>query len=189
VAAPAFVVGLVLSAALAATLTSGAGRVVVLAALMLAALGGRTLRDWREALAGGLAASAVGAWCASDTGQAAAPVLTALCIVLNAGVAAWYRARTIRPPRPGATTRPPGRMLALPAPRPAIQPSGGRPIADDGGTYSPLLREAEAALAHARPGPAPHARRLTHRAASADPPTRPGERYNQQRHVQKFECG
>jgi hypothetical protein len=158
VAALAFVVGLVLSTALAATLTSGAGRVVVLAALMVAALGGQILRDWREALAVGLAISAAVAWCASDTGQAAAPVLTTLCIVLNAGVAAWYRARTTRPTRPGVTTRPPDRMLALPAPRAAIQPSGSRPVADAEGAYNPLLREAEAALAHARPEPAPRER-------------------------------
>jgi hypothetical protein len=135
-------------------MTSGGGRAVALAALTLAALAGQSLRDWREALAVGLAVSAVVAWCSSDAGQIAAPVVTTLCIVLNTSVAAWGRTRTA----PTAAAQPAhattGRMLALPAPRATVQPLSSRRHYSVGPADSPLLREAAAALAHAHMEPA-----------------------------------
>jgi len=141
--------GLVLSAALVATMTNGTGRVVALAALVLAALAGQSRRDWREALAVGLAVSAVVAWCSSNAGQVAAPVVTTLCIVLNTSVAAWSRPRTAPATALPSAHGTAGRMLALPAPRAAVQPFSSRRYVAGDAADSPLLRGAEAALAHA----------------------------------------
>jgi hypothetical protein len=172
----AFVVGLVLSAALVATLTTGSGRIVALVALVVAALAGQFLRDWREALIVGLGVSALVAWCTRDTGQVLAPALTTLCIVVNAAAAAWNRAGVVASDRSVRVVM--ARSLALPAPSATSYPrpdssdhaqsgSSGDPLAGllghawlapAAGTARPLLREAEAVLSRAQADAAPHAR-------------------------------
>lgn len=164
----ASVIGLVTSASLVATMTAGSGRVVALVALMVAALAGQFLRDWREALVVGLGVSALTAWCTSGTGLVLAPALTTVCIVVNAAAAAWNRAGGGAPDRSARVVM--ARSLALPAPsaaRDAQAGSLGHPQAGSSGdplagllgdawlapaseAGHPLLREAEAVLARAQ---------------------------------------
>ncbi len=146
------VVGLVMSATAVAMATSGIGRIVALAALMLAMLAGESMRDWREALAVGLAVSAVVAWCTSDTSQVLAPALATLCIVATAIIAAWHRAGIAPSTSLHAVSVQPTPMLALPAPRPRLQPQDSPWHYSSEVGVSLLLRDAAVTLAQVQAG-------------------------------------
>ena len=121
-------------------------------ALVLAALAGERLRDWREAVAVSLGVSAVVAWCTSDSSQVLAPVLATVCIMTNATVAAWHRADTVRNALVHALASRPAPMLALPAPRALAEPPAAHWSRCQDVVSSPLLRDAAIALSVARTG-------------------------------------
>jgi diguanylate cyclase (GGDEF)-like protein len=110
--------------AVVASSTEGGERVMAICALLVAALAGLLGRDWREALAVGLAGAALTAWLVSGDESAATPILAASGVVLTALLAAWSGQRPVEP----AVIAPTGDRQAQPTPAGARLPPG---IADE----------------------------------------------------------
>ena len=115
---------LTLGAALVASTTDGSGRVVAIAAILVAACAGLLRRDWREALAVGLAGAAFTAGLVGADQGVAFPILAAAGVVLTALLAAWTR---FDPVEPAASAQTIGRQ-AQPAPAGSRLPPG---VADE----------------------------------------------------------
>jgi len=92
-----FVAWLTLSAAVIATSADAESRWVAIGAILVAACAGLLRRDWREALAVGLAGAALTAWIVGGADGEAIPLLAAAGVVVTALLAAWSRQRPEMP--------------------------------------------------------------------------------------------
>ncbi|HZO30715.1 MAG TPA: diguanylate cyclase [Chloroflexota bacterium] len=115
---------LTLCAALVASTADGGGRLVTISAVLVAACAGLLRRDWREALAIGLAGAALTAWMVSGDERETVAILAATGVVLTALLAAWSR----ESPLERATTVPTGDRQAQPTPAGVRMPPG---VADE----------------------------------------------------------
>jgi diguanylate cyclase (GGDEF)-like protein len=115
---------LALSGAAVAGTTGGVGRAVAIAAIVVAALAGLLLRDWRETLAVGLAGAAAAAWMLADAGDLTTSVAVPVEVMVTALLAA--RART-QPAVPGVEPAA-GDQPSAPAPAGPRLPPG---VADE----------------------------------------------------------
>lgn len=120
----AFSAWLILGTAVVASSTEGGGRMVALCAMLVAAFAGLLRRDWREALAVGLAGAALTAWLVSGDEREATPILAASGVVLTALLAAWSRQHPVEP----AAVAPTSDRQAHPTPAGARLPPG---VADE----------------------------------------------------------
>jgi diguanylate cyclase (GGDEF)-like protein len=119
-----FAAWLTLSTAIVAGGTDGTGRLTAICALLGAACAGLLRRDWREALAVGLAGAALTAWLVGDDASEFLPILAACGVAVTALLAAW----SCRPAVEPAAVAPTGERQARPTPAGARLPPG---VADE----------------------------------------------------------
>jgi diguanylate cyclase (GGDEF)-like protein len=119
-----FAVWLTVNAATIATSTDVGSRWFAIGAVLVAACAGLLRRDWREALAVGLAGAALTAWLVRGGDGEAIPLLAAAGVVVTALLAAWSRQR----PEVPAVVAPTSERQAQPTPAEARLPPG---VADE----------------------------------------------------------